>query len=264
MKRLLLLLIVVLSLAFFPRLAKAEGEITVTSDTWQNKFPQEITFKVEAKGQAEIEKITLFYTAGKDNATNYAYPASFTPGQSVTAEFSLKTNGRSFIPPGTDIDYYYSIQDKSGKELKTERTSITYMDTRFEWQKMENETVAVYWHGPVQNQAQVILQAATKTVAKMGKVEGVTPTHPFKIFVYNSKPEIDVALPFQSETTRRELITQGQAWAEYDLLLMIGTDPGVQGIAEHEVTHWVTHQATDNAFSPVPAWLNEGLSVWAE
>jgi len=176
MKRLPLLLVFLFSLALLPRLARAEGEITVTSSTWQNRFPQEITFRVEAQGQMEIEKITLYYTAGKDNATNYAYPASFSPGQNATAEFSLKTSGRSYIPPGTDIDYYYTIQDKSGKELKTERTSITYMDTRFNWQKMERENVAVYWYGQSQSQAQVILEAAIKTVAKMGKVEGVTPS----------------------------------------------------------------------------------------
>src|SRR3990170_1593692 len=59
---LLVAALLAISTAVFVALpAVAEGEITIVSDSYQNKFPNEILFKLEAKGVKEIKNITHYY-----------------------------------------------------------------------------------------------------------------------------------------------------------------------------------------------------------
>jgi len=84
------------------------------------------------------------------------------------------------------------------------------------------------------------------------------------VILYNTKPDMDGAIPFTSATSRRELITAGQAYSEHDLVLVLGVGRDIIRTVAHELTHLITHQLADNPYRQIPAWLNEGLSMYAE
>jgi hypothetical protein len=138
-----------------------------------------------------------------------------------------------------------------------------YEDNRFKWQKLEGSQVTVYYYSQ-ERTARQVLQASLDTLAKMKSKAGQAMERPVKVYVYGSKQEMDVALPFRSETTTRDLVTQGEAFSDADLVMILGADPDVVATTAHELTHLITNQLTDNPFAGIPAWLNEGLSMYAE
>jgi acyl-CoA-binding protein len=261
MKRLALL--AALLLALLAGSALAQGEIRILSQSQENRFPKEIVFRLAVEGDNPIQRITLFYRIAGGQVTNYAYP-TFTPSRSVEAEYSLQTRGGQSIIPGSELEYYYEIEDNAGHKLKTKPITFTYEDTRFQWRVIKGDRLSVYWYGGGKGPAEKVYQAALRTMELMQRQAGASPTGPVKIYVYNSKQEMDVALPFRSKTTTQELVTQGEAFPQANLVMILGSDQEVEATTAHELTHLITHQLTDNPFASIPAWLNEGLSMYAE
>ncbi|MDP2728196.1 MAG: peptidase MA family metallohydrolase [Dehalococcoidia bacterium] len=242
--------------------ALAQGEIRVISQSYENRFPKEIGFQLKAEGDRDIQKITFFYQIGSSKSTAYAYP-TFTPGRTVQAQYVLSTSGTHYLVPGSLLQYYYEIEDASGAKLKTEPTKFTYEDTRFTWQKLEGNQVTVYWYSQ-ESVARQVLQVAQDTLAKMKTSAGESLQRPVKVYIYASKRDMDVALPFQSQTSTQKLVTEGEAFSEADLVMILGSDPEVKPTTAHEITHLITDQLTSNPFAGIPTWLNEGLSMYAE
>ena len=240
----------------------AQGEIRVTSQSYENRFPKEIAFQLKAEGDQDIKTITFFYRVGSGRSTSYAYP-SFNPGRTVEASYVLPTAGARYVVPGSELEYYYEIEAAGGAKLKTQPVKLTYEDTRFTWQKLPGNQVTVYYYGQ-EGVARRILQVAQDTLAKMAASAGQSMERPVKVYVYASKRDMDVALPFRSETSTRDLITQGEAFSDADLVMILGSDPDVGPTTAHELTHLITDQLTSNPFAGIPAWLNEGLSMFAE
>lgn len=261
MRKLAFALLLAIALMSFGA-AQAQGEITVDSQTYDNHFPSDITFHLKAHGNASINKVTIYYTVGSTNSYSYAYPA-FTPGQAVQADYALPTNGNNYKAPGSIIKYYYQIEDTTGNQLKTEPVTLTYEDTRFTWQKIPGEQLTVYWYAQ-ERVGQQVFQVGQDTLAKMKTAAGESLERPVKIYVYASKKDMDAALPFRSQTTVQEIITEGEAFSDADEVLILGSGSEVSATTAHELTHLITDQLTHNAFTSIPAWLNEGLSMYAE
>ncbi len=243
--------------------ALAQGELAVDSQAAENHFPKDITFRLTAHAERDITRVTLYYRIGNSSSLAYAYPA-FVPGRSIEAEHVLSTgNARgSGMAPGSEIEYFYEIADSAGARLKTEPVRIVYEDTRFTWQELERPGIAVYYYGPVQP-AQTVLAAAWETLARMKASAGVSLERPAKIYLYRTAQDMNLALPFMSETTSREVTWGGMAFPNVDEVIMRGSGSYLELITAHELTHLLTHQLTDNPFSHIPAWLNEGLSMYA-
>lgn len=264
MKRLALgLLGVLLLLLPAPARFQAQGEIALLSETYETRFPKEIVFILEARSEQAIKSITFTYQLGSLDSRHTGYP-TFEPGQQVRAEYSLKTGGSSYIPPMTSITYSYLIEDAAGNRLSTPSQRILYEDGRFQWQKTEEGMVTLFWHDRRESSVRAILDVAVRTLKKMGEQAGAEVSRPIKLVLYNTKAEMDVALPPESETIRRELVTAGQAYAEYDLLLLLGAGTDIGDTVAHEVTHLVVDQAAGTSYGHIPDWLNEGLAVYAQ
>lgn len=262
MRRLAVLLVLVATMILPMGQVLAEGTITVDSQSYDNHFPKDVTFHLKAEASQDITKITLDYKLNSGPNSAYAYP-TFTPGRSVQADYSLPTNGNHYVVPGSDIEYYYEIEDAGGGKLKTEPARLTYEDTRFTWQKLQADGVTVYWYTQEQAARQVF-QTAQATLAKMKSEAGEALENPVKVYVYGTKPEMDVALPFQSQASTQELVTEGEAFPEADEVMILASEPDLQGTTAHELTHLITHQLSKSAFGGIPAWLDEGLSMYAE
>ena len=63
-----------------------------------------------------------------------------------TATSELATTGSKYIPSGTQISYYFKILYVNEGEQETDPITFDYLDPKHRWQKMESETMTVFWH----------------------------------------------------------------------------------------------------------------------
>lgn len=252
-----------LALVAFPAQGQ-EGAIVLKQKEVRNQFPEGVVFEATAGtiAPATIKEIRLEMRVNGSPRGSYAY-LEFEPATTVQGKYLLKTDGAQYKPPGILLEYRFIITDSAGRTLETEKETFLYLDNRFQWEKVTEGLVEVYYYGPTLGRAQLILKAGTGTVTKMGALLGITPTQTIRVIAYNNAAHMASALPFVSRATQTELLTQGQAHYEYGVLLVLAGDPQIDGIASHEITHMIFREATKGATIDLPAWLNEGMAEYA-
>ena len=260
---LVLLSVLALTVVFAPAVFGQEEAIKIVSQEVQNDFPDKITFKVTATGPDTIEEIRLFFRPLGSNRSTYGY-LEIDPGVTVSGEHVMLTGtGVNHKPPGTIIRYSIEVRDAAGRVLRTPETDHLYLDESLNWKSISDEKglLTVYYYGDfVERRAQTVLEATQATMELMGPVLGIQPTEPMKIVSYSNYRDMVKALPFRSQAVREGLETQGTAFPIERVVLVLGSDPTVIGIASHEFTHIMVAEAGGRGYAAIPAWLNEGLA----
>ncbi len=59
------------------------------------------------------------------------------PANRITASLNLTGEVSRYLPPGTEVEYYYEIRDSLGNMLQTDPTVVVYEDTRFDWEEIK-------------------------------------------------------------------------------------------------------------------------------
>lgn len=261
MKRLALLVLALVLLTMVSPLVLAQEGITVTANTYEYSFSEQIVFRLMAESSSEINAITLTYRVGDEPVTNRAYP-EFNPALEVETEYIWKLQ-RGKIPPGSDIEYSWRIEDAAGNALETELVTFTYMDDRFTWESLNEGKIILYWYDADQTFGQGLLSSAVESLARLEENVGVELEEPVKIIVYQSKADMQEALISHGAIFEEQIITLGTVVAP-DIVLLHGTHEDVDITIAHELTHVVVGLATENPYADIPAWLNEGLAVYNE
>ena len=261
-----------------PTFGQSTG-LHLLSSSIVSEFPGGFRITAEATGDKEIEAIVVHLQMGQVTSGTFDYLCTpsggngqlepgkceeLKPAKLVKGELFWRTDRSvSYLPPGTSIRYYFDIQDVDGGKLVTEEQVFIYYDARYEWSEVSDGTISVAYHGPVKTRAETILATIQETVVNMQPVLGFAGDEPIRVTIYNNNKEMLGALPPGSETVSRELITEGQAYANYGVLMMLGGGRRARGTASHEVTHILVHRAGDSIFRRIPLWLNEGLAEYA-
>lgn len=240
----------------------AQEAIQVTDQNWEAGFRDHVTFTLSAESSSEIVEVDLFYKIVGELATS-RNEAEFTPGNTISAEFTLdQTDPSNYFPPGAELEYWWRITDAEGNELKTERESLLYLDNRYEWKTLENERVSLYWYEGDESFGQSLFERANEALDTLETDIGIKLEDPIKIFIYSNHQDLLSAL----STTAQEW-TGGVAFTTYGVVVL-GISPGQLdwglNAMTHEMSHLVIHQATDNPFSGLPRWLDEGIAVYNE
>ena len=245
-----------------PDLVEAQqSEIQVFDQRVETNFPTDVKFYVEAGGPDEIEEVrVVIKTLGQTTRSAYRQ-VEFEPGTSVSGEAELLTSGNNYVPPGTRMAYSFEVRDKAGRELQTEEQVFVYLDSRFEWFNVSEGLVTVYYNDPlVKSRAEHVLETALTSMAITGPLLGIEPDVPLHIITYHKYRDMIGALPFRSDATSSQLITQGMAFDEERVLMVHSGDSSVTSTTAHEFVHLLVGDALGRAYSRVPAWLNEGLA----
>jgi hypothetical protein len=259
--RLALLAIFLLILFSIPlSSALAQEGIAVVTDEYETVFGETITFHVAVESESEITSIRLYYQVGGFPATSRAY-LEFEPGQKVEAEheWDLVLN---YTPPGSEVEYWWKIEDAAGNELKTEPLSFTYEDERYEWQELCSDRIILYWYRGDDDFGQALLDRGLEALDQLSHDTGVTVEKAVKIFIYGSHSDLMGAL----DEGAREW-TGGRAFTDQGIVV-IGVSPSNlewgKRATVHELTHVVMHRVTDTPLGGLPTWLDEGLAMYAE
>ncbi len=265
LKAVIAVLILLMAFSSVP-LNIAEADISVTSSTHVNKFPDGIEFVLEAQASPPIKNITLSYNINTGNTPVDGYDRpKFEPGSSVKASHMLEKR-KTYIPPGTEVTYKWTIEDESGSKLETQPVTFTYEDPRFNWRSISDGGVILYWydwHAQSEDIAKQALAEAVGSIKRLSGQLGITYSRPMKIFSYASKRDMDPVLQPRSEGFSQEIVTLGQRTTAEIMLLLLNHFEYKETIA-HEVSHMVIHQFAEGPFSNLPAWLDEGLAMNAE
>ena len=241
----------------------AQGEITVISSDAEMQFPSTITFSMEAEAASDIADIDLVYRKSGESLipVSSRVDVDFIPGQLVAASWTwdmLETGG---LPPGTEIDYWWLIEDAAGHELQTSPATIAFDDLSHDWHSLASDQVTIFWYKGDLSFVQELVDAADEALERLAGEIGVVLEQPVKIYIYASSGDLRNALIFPQEWTG------GVAFPGYGIVI-IGISPdnlawGKRAIA-HEMGHLVVHQALSGFYGHLPVWLDEGLAMDAE
>jgi hypothetical protein len=249
-------------LLLLPGPTAAQETIQVMDQSWDANFRDHITFKISAEGPAEIVEADLYYRITGQLATS-RNAADFTPGKSIEAEFVFdQDKPENYQPPGAEMEYWWKIVDAQGNELRTERETLLYLDDRYEWQTLQDDRLTLYWYQGDDSFGQALFARANEALDTLATDIGITLEDPIKIFIYANQRDLLGAIRASSQEW-----TGGQAFTEYGVVV-IGVHPsqlswGLNAMT-HEMSHLVIHQATENPFSGLPRWLDEGIAVYNE
>ena len=244
----------------------ADNDVVIVSEEVTSQFPEGINFNLSVESASPVDDIRVFYKSQGAETISYGQ-LDLGAGPTTQASFFLDTSvgtqgGTAFIPPGTVFRYHYQVFTEDGESFRTEEKDFVYMDSRFEWTSITEGPLTVYYYGPTETRAQSIMQASLDATATMSRILGVEHVEPMNIITYNNYRHMQAALPPRPQTIREGLITQGQAFTGIRVVLVLGTDPTIEGIASHEVTHVLVDDAAGRAYTILPTWLNEGLAEY--
>lgn len=240
--------------------ARADQAIRVVDTTYDVQFSKSIAFGLEVEAQNQINEVTLYYRRVGEGLT-VKVPIPITPGQNSFSHTWELEPGE--VPVGARIEYDWRIVDEAGNELRTSPVALDYDDDRFAWEAAEEGNVIVFWYGSREEEARRLLGYATRSLARLQDEMGVTLGQPVRIYAYQSKSDMSLALPQTSEAYDERILTLGVVVDEATLLLL-GSHGDVEGTIAHELSHIVVGLDTDNPYAPLPRWLDEGLAMYAE
>ena len=238
----------------------SEGPITVISAEVITEFPEGIRFKLQAESEAAITTAAVRFRSTAQTSGVFEY-LDHRGGSLIDGELFWRTNnGARYIPPGTLLQVRFEVQDSAGNFFETDEQDFVYNDSRFAWEEVSEGPITVAYHGPVKTRAENVLSTILDTLEFMGPLLGADTSIPIRVTLYNNNREMLGALPPRSQAIGRELITEGQAFSDFNTLLLLGSGRLSLGTAGHEVIHILTHRAGDSIFRTVPSWLDEGLA----
>ena len=244
--------------------ARADGgNIQVVQVGAESRYPDDIRFFVTASSPDLIDEIRIFFKkTGRVTAGGYR-ALQFEASNLVNAESSLQTGGQNYMPPGTEITYFFEIRDEAGAVRQTPDQRVVYTDARFDWQTLSSGPITVYYYGAgAEERARMALKAAREAMDRMAPVLGFDPSEPIRIVSYHTYRDMSAALPFSSQVLEGHVQTEGMAFGDERVVIIRGFDPDVRGIASHEITHLAVAEVTGRANIRIPAWLGEGLAEY--
>ncbi len=250
-----------------PGAVRAEADVKIISAGAVSEFPDGIQFSLEFESDAEIEEVAIRFRVAGLGSSQYNYlvldemGAGSTKAILISGEYFLRKNTRAtYSPPGTVVEYFFEITDANGEIAVTDSQELIYMDARYEWDTVTIGPVTTFYHGPVKVRATSMSQVAVDTLDNMGPLLGAEIETPLRIVMYNNNAEMIGALASRSSAISSELITEGQAFGQQNVVLLLGNGRRAGGTISHELTHVLVQRATSGGVLSIPLWLNEGLA----
>ncbi|MGQ9545832.1 MAG: peptidase MA family metallohydrolase [Dehalococcoidia bacterium] len=250
-----------------PCLAAADASITVVASDVHVDFPNEVVFTLEAESSADIVDVRLCYQV---NRMNYAQVVSegcadFSSGDRVEARWVWDMKNAA-LPPGTEVTYWWTIEDADGDRVETSPEVMHFDDDRYTWQSLtaiipETGELTLFWYEGSSSFAQALMAACQEGLARLTGDIGAYPERPIKIYVYASMKDLQGAMIYSQEWTG------GAAFPDFGTIAISipanAVEWGERAVV-HELTHLVVHQATFSPYGQLPVWLEEGLAMYNE
>lgn len=264
-KKIFITLLVITLLVFFvPASAQAESGLVISPALVMVNFPNSITISISAESDVNITDIRVHYTVERQSFARviseaYVY---FTPAKEVTAQWIWDMRRTGELPTGTEITYWITVSDNSGRTNETLPGIIHYDDDRYEWKTLQEGQITLFWYSGDDAFGAELMGAAQTALTNLAENTGASLTSAVKLYIYANSADLQGAMINPQDWTG------GVAYSQYGTIA-IGIEPvtelawGERTIS-HELTHLVTYQVTANPYGDLPNWLTEGLAMFSE
>jgi len=246
-----------------PGLVRAQPELTIRDSSAQVAFPLAIGFSLSAESDVDITDIRLHYRVDRLSfapVTSEVY-VEFQPATAVSVGWSLEMIKIGGLPPGSRLEYWWTVQDAGGDKAATAPAIVLFEDNRYAWQSLTEGRVTLYWYQGDSAFARELMAAVQLALRRLNDYTGAELEKPVKLYIYANAQDLQGSMIYPQEWTG------GVAFTRYGIMaigISAGNfDWGKRAIA-HELTHLVIHQVTLNPYSDLPTWLDEGLAMHSE
>jgi len=246
-----------------PGLIQAQGGLTILDNSAQVEFPSELSFNLSVESDVDVTDIRLHYTVDRvsfSQVTSEVY-IEFVPAATVEASWTWDMRKTGGLPPGSSVEYWWTVKDARGDKIKTTPVRVQFDDLRYSWHSLTEGKVTIYWYNGDSSFAQELMAAAQQALARLAEDTGAELEKPVKLYIYANTQDLQGAMIFPQEWTG------GVAFTRYGTIVIgIASNNlywGKRAIA-HELAHLVIHQMTLNPYIDLPTWLDEGLAMYAE
>lgn len=162
------------------------------------------------------------------------------------------------------IIYWFEAQLSTGQKVETQRSSLAYIDTRFEWQSRTQGIFEVHWYEGDDAFAQLLLDAAQQGLDNAQQILPLTPPEKVQLYAYANGRHMREAIQLAGEDWVA-------AHTSPDMAVMVLSLPPtpeqrleIERQIPHELMHILIYQRVSNAYTRLPMWLSEGLASIAE
>jgi len=246
-----------------PGLIQAQGGLTILDSSAQIEFPSELSFNLSVESDVDVTDIRLHYTVDRvsfSQVTSEVY-IEFVPAATVEASWTWDMRKTGGLPPGSSVEYWWTVKDARGDKIKTTPVRVQFDDLRYSWHSLTEGKVTIYWYNGDSSFAQELMAAAQQALARLAEDTGAELEKPVKLYIYANTQDLQGAMIFPQEWTG------GVAFTRYGTIVIgIASNNlywGKRAIA-HELAHLVIHQMTLNPYIDLPTWLDEGLAMYTE
>ncbi|MBM3189484.1 MAG: hypothetical protein FJZ90_12260 [Chloroflexi bacterium] len=250
-----------LAALLLPTTARAESPVRIVESAYDYTFSDSLRFSLRATSERPIAEAILFYGREGDRLVRRVYP-SFTPGSAVDLSYTEELE-RGQYAPGTTFRVWWRFLLDDGSEYDTEPSTLYYTDTNQDWLTLSGDGMELLWYGRDEQAAERLLQEGEEALRRLQDEVGVAVERIVFVYVYNSARDMVVATSERGEGYDEMVTTLGVVVDE-DTLLLLGTHRDAERTLAHELSHIVVGLRTDNPFTDLPRWLDEGLAMYAE
>jgi len=246
-----------------PGVAQAQGELRVLDSSAEAEFPLRLNFSLSAESDVNITDIRLHYTVDQERfaeVTSEVY-FEFVPASRVDESWTWDMRRTGGLPPGSRVEYWWTVEDASGRSIETAPMQVEFDDERYSWKSLTEGEVTMYWYEGDKSFADEIMMAVKDVLVRLVEDTGAYLEKPVQLYIYRSASDLRGSMIFPQEWTG------GVAFTRYGTIA-IGISPNNlawgRGAISHELTHLVIHQMTLNPYGDLPTWLDEGLAMHSE
>jgi hypothetical protein len=242
--------------------ALAQGEPEITKTTIEAEFPAYINFMVEASASAEITDISLHYRVIHDSYARVVSEGKpiFISAAAVSATWIWDMRRSGGLPPGTAVEYWWTVTDAAGKSATSVPETYIFEDTRFQWRQVAQGNLILNWYSGSEGSARGLLTASLEGLEGLEAKTGARLTAPVRVYVYADTEDMLEAMIFPQDWTGAATYT------DYATIIIGLSSDGEWNTDTmvHELAHVVSYQMTRGPYSSLPVWLSEGFSMYAE
>jgi hypothetical protein len=258
-----LALVVSLLAGLSPGLLLAAGDITVVSSTATPQFPSSLTFSLQATAAANIVDVRLHYIVERESFVRVVteQKPGFSSSRNITTVYTWDMRQSGGLPAGTVVYYWWTITDSAKNISNTSQQKVSFDDTRFSWRTLKGSNITLYWYSGNTAFAQTLLDKSLASLATLATNTGAQLNRPVAIYIYDNSTDMKGAMIFAQEWTG------GATYPPYSTIVIGINSSNLEwgkGALVHELTHMVNYQMTNNPYSSMPTWLDEGLAMYSQ
>jgi hypothetical protein len=238
--------------------------ITFTVFETSNNFPNDLTFSTTVSSNAGeiVDAELVFHLRNQFSSASLSrMKIEFEPASAVDLSYVWDTSAGTI--PGAAVIYYWEVTDSAGNQVRSDEQLVRYEDTRYDWQILENDDIAVWWHDRRASFGEKVFEIAVQAVENQRQLFQADLDFQMRILIYNDFAEFAEWNGVVSE------FIGGQAFPDQGVTAQIVSAYGSQehwlnDVVPHEISHLYFEQVTFNRRSNPPTWLNEGVAQFNE